>query len=157
MGYDYNFEPIYRFSIKASAWFLHNIIHMHSLCLFSIKMGTLESRARLCLDFKDDTAAHRELWLAASVLEIMSSDGIQQIDFWKIKSRLQMPLKQSDPHTFQHHDTQTCSNTLSFVFPHIHQEPKRGPALRVPLWRSLGTTLNPSKGSRRNYPRYFFC
>lgn len=32
--------------------------------------------------------------------------------FWKIKPRLQIPLKQSDPHAFQHHGTQLCFNML---------------------------------------------
>lgn len=55
-----NSQPIHRFSFKDEAGFLNGIIHMHSVALFIIKMGTLGS-----LDFRDDTAATQEPWLAA--------------------------------------------------------------------------------------------
>lgn len=122
-----NFQPIHRFSFKDEAWFLNNIIHMHSLDLFIIKMGTLGSRVRLCLDFRDDTAAPQEPWLAAWVLEIMSPEVIHKFHFWKLKSDFRFLCNHSGPKLF----STVVPDMLTHAFPclskHIPRIPKGAP------------------------------
>lgn len=102
---------------------------MHSLDLFIIKMGTLGSRVRLCPDFRDDTAAPREPWLAAWVLEIMSPEVIQQIPFLKTKIRLSIPLQSLRSQAFQRRGTRCAHTCFSLSFQTHPQGPQRGSGL----------------------------